>query len=163
MHSGFIGVYGCSGFGREVMPFLASQIQTASEELSPRLCFIDDSSTADHVNSYPLFNFNQFCDLKGQKQVVLAIANTTVRRALFDKLNEFHLKVLDIRAQNVVTYDDVQLGAGSIICSGCILTSNISIGHCFHCNINSYVAHDSSINNFMLLPHQMQWKCYYRG
>jgi len=42
-----------------------------------------------------------------------------------------------------------KIGEGSVIASGCILTSNITIGVCFHGNINSYVAHDCVIGDYV--------------
>ena len=54
-----------------------------------------------------------------------------------------------MRARNVVSYDQVHIGEGSVLTSGCILTSNISIGVCFHANINSYIAHDCVIGDYV--------------
>jgi sugar O-acyltransferase (sialic acid O-acetyltransferase NeuD family) len=41
-----------------------------------------------------------------------------------------------------------KIGKGSIICSGSILTTNISLGNFVHCNINTTIGHDTKIGNF---------------
>ena len=41
-----------------------------------------------------------------------------------------------------------KIGKGSIICSGSILTTNISLGNFVHCNINTTIGHDTNIGNF---------------
>ena len=144
------GVYGCSGFGREVIPLLVDHINSTRGigHLS-KPYFIDDHHPSQIVNGRQVLKWQDFVKLEGEKNVVLAISNPRVRRLLHARLLESSVGILDIMAANVVIYDEVSLGEGSVIASGCTLTSNISIGVCFHANLNSYVAHDCVIGDYV--------------
>ena len=48
----------------------------------------------------------------------------------------------------VVMSQWVEVGAGSIICAGCILTCQISIGEHCHINLNTTVGHDCTFGHF---------------
>lgn len=150
MANSFIGVYGCSGFGREVMPVVADQADEASDFARlPRIYFVDDNPPSGIVNGCPALSWEEFSRLEGDKKMVIAIASPSTRRSLHSKISQSSVDMLSVRARNVVVYDQVQIGEGSILASGCILTSNISIGVCFHANINSYVAHDCVIGDYV--------------
>ena len=150
MQNIFVGVYGCSGFGREVIPLVAAQANKASDlACLPRICFVDDSPPAETVNGYQALSWEKFLGLKGDKKAVIAISSPSTRRSLHSKILKSSVDMMSVKAQNVVAYDEVKIGEGSIIASGCTLTSNISIGVCFHGNINSYVAHDCVIGDYV--------------
>jgi sugar O-acyltransferase (sialic acid O-acetyltransferase NeuD family) len=42
----------------------------------------------------------------------------------------------------------VEVGAGSVICAGCVLTCQISIGEHCHLNLNTTVGHDCTFGDF---------------
>jgi sugar O-acyltransferase (sialic acid O-acetyltransferase NeuD family) len=42
----------------------------------------------------------------------------------------------------------VEVGAGSIICAGCVLTCQISLGKHCHLNLNTTVGHDCTFGDF---------------
>jgi acetyltransferase-like isoleucine patch superfamily enzyme len=58
---------------------------------------------------------------------------------------------VDLRAANVVTLDNVQVGDGAILCPFVMLSSNVRIGRQFHANYYSYVAHDCVVGHFVTL------------
>tara|TARA_B100000683_G_scaffold137767_1_gene134242 strand:+ start:516 stop:1199 length:684 start_codon:yes stop_codon:yes gene_type:complete len=150
MQKKIIGVYGCSGFGREVIPLVSDQADEVSNHgSSTKIYFVDDNPPSEIINGYQVLSWEKFSGLEGDKKVVIAIASSIARRSLHSKISRSSVNVFGVRAQNVVTYDHVQIGEGCIICSGCILTSNISVGRCFHANLNSYVAHDCIIGDYV--------------
>ena len=53
----FIGVYGASGFGKEVMPLVRQQYPALAKE---RFVFIDDGQSGSVLNSYPVLSYDQF-------------------------------------------------------------------------------------------------------
>lgn len=142
-----IGVYGASGYGRETMPFLRmSPIATKAS----RIVFIDDRNSGGTVNGHEVFDWAGFISLSAQqKSVCLAIADSTVRRALYDKCVHAGVSQIEARAANVVEFDNVEIGEGAILSPFVTLTSNARIGRCFHANIYSYVAHDCIIGDFV--------------
>lgn len=139
-----VGVYGASGFGREIMPIVRNCVNDGAADFF----FVDDDPTKEtHVLS-----FEDFISLPyEEKFVTIAIANSAVREVLALRCLKAGVRFLDVRSPNSIILDQVVLGEGSIICGFTHLTSNITIGRHFHANIYSYVAHDCIIGDFVTL------------
>lgn len=147
MQSSCIAVYGASGFGKEVMPLVRQQFPDLNKQ---SFVFIDDGSTISQLNGYAVMTFPEFVKVEAQnKKVAIAIANSSVREKLAQKLAAASIEHLDVKATNSISLDEVTLGEGSILCPFVCLTSNIKIGKFFHANIYSYVAHDCIIGDFV--------------
>lgn len=141
-----VGVYGASGFGREVLPLVRSQLKLSDAEL----VFVDDGDVPAQLNGYSVFNYDQFLAAEAkEKKVVFAIANGAIREQLARKCASDNIPVSPVVAHNAVILDSVSLGEGVILCHFTQLTSNIRIGAHFHANLYSYVAHDCVIGDFV--------------
>jgi sugar O-acyltransferase (sialic acid O-acetyltransferase NeuD family) len=148
MNDCLVGVYGASGFGREVLPLIRTQL--ANQFINLKLVFVDDGACESELNGYPVLNYENFLRLEAEnKFIVFAIADGHVRQKLKAKCLADKLEVLSVRADNAVILDMVDIGKGSIICHFTQFTSNIKIGEHFHANIYSYVAHDCVIGNYV--------------
>ena len=142
-----IGVYGASGFGKEVMPLVRQQFPILAKE---NFIFIDDGKAGTHLNGYSVLTYTDFIKQPvSNKLVTIAIANSSVREKLVTQLNQDNIQHLSIQASNTVVLDEVEIGEGSLLCPFTCLTSNIKIGKFFHANIYSYVAHDCIIGDFV--------------
>lgn len=142
-----IGVYGASGFGKEVMPLVRQQFPILAKE---NFIFIDDGKAGTHLNGYSVLTYTDFIKQPvSNKLVTIAIANSSVREKLVTQLNQDNIQHLSIQASNTVVLDEVEIGEGSLLCPFTCLTSNIKIGKFFHANIYSYVAHDCVIGDFV--------------
>jgi sugar O-acyltransferase (sialic acid O-acetyltransferase NeuD family) len=139
----FVGVYGSSGFGREVMPLVKG---TVSERT--RCVFVDDSDSGQ-CNGYDIVSFDQFTRFGDDVQIAIAIADSGVRENLAEKCRAANIPFYPVIAPNLVMGDAIQLGEGAILCSFVHLTSNVVIGAQFHANIYSYVAHDCVIGDYV--------------
>ena len=143
----YIGVYGASGFGKEVMPLARQQYPTLEKQ---QFVFIDDSGAGTSLNGYQVLSYEDFLKYPDQKKAVtIAIANSQVREKLVKRLTEDQIQHLNIHASNTVILDEVQIGEGGLLCPFTCLTSNIKIGKFFHANIYSYVAHDCVIGDYV--------------
>lgn len=137
-----IGVYGASGFGREVLPLVRAQ--HSAEQT--KIVFIDDSS----ANGSDILSFQDFANLSYEKKsVTIAIANPYIREKLALQCRDSGIGFTQVSAFNSMILDNVEIGEGAILCGFTQLTSNIKIGNHFHANIYSYVAHDCIIGNFV--------------
>lgn len=142
-----IGIYGASGFGKEIMPLARQQYPMLSKE---NFVFIDDSQADQNLNTYPVLSYADFLQHSAvNKAVAIAIANSQVREKLVNRLNQDEIQHLAIQAANTVVLDEVEIGEGSLLCPFTCLTSNIKIGKFFHANIYSYVAHDCVIGDYV--------------
>ena len=143
----YIGVYGASGFGKEVMPLVRQQYPTL---LQAQFVFIDDGQAGTTLNGYPVLSYADFiANSTEHKAVTIAIANSRVREKLAIRLDQDGIQHLAVQAANTVVLDEVEIGEGSLLCPFSCLTSNIKIGKFFHANIYSYVAHDCIIGDYV--------------
>ncbi|ESK57225.1 MAG: acetyltransferase [Moraxellaceae bacterium] len=143
----FIGVYGASGFGKEVMPLVRQQFSTLKKE---QFVFIDDGQAGTTLNDYSVLSYTDFIENSAShKAVTIAIANSIVREKLAIRLDQDGVQHLAIQASNTTILDEVEVGEGSLFCPFTCLTSNIKIGKFFHANIYSYVAHDCVIGDYV--------------
>ncbi len=142
-------VFGASGCGRGVMPLLRQQLQRI-ETLPWDLVFVDDSPNNSQINGHSIHTYLEWLKQPADsRQVVLAIANGEVREKLSDRCTKDGVDFIDVKAANAIVMDDVQIGAGCVLCPFVTVTSNIKIGMHFHANLYSYVEHDSIIGDFV--------------
>lgn len=139
-----VGIYGASGFGREVMGMLPK------DESEFDYVFIDDSPSAEYVNSRRCLTWERFlAEPAESREVSLAIADGKTREVLMQKCMDNNVGFLPARAESAILLDNVELGEGSVLCPFSMITSNVIIGRQFHANIYSYVAHDCRIGDFV--------------
>ena len=139
-----IGIYGASGFGRELLPLVREQYRDA------QVCFVDDGSKDNELNNYRIYTYTEYLALpNADKAVVLAIADSRIREVLEAKCNKDNIAVVSVKASNSILLDEVEIGEGSVLCHFTQLTSNIKIGKQFHANIYSYIAHDCVIGDYV--------------
>jgi len=142
-----IGIYGASGFGREVMPVVREQYCGESDN---HFVFIDDGVEQRRMNGHDVVTWQFFLDMPASsRSVSVAIADAGVRRRLIARCAEANVAMCNVMAANIVVGDDIALGEGAILQPFVTLTSNIRIGTGFHANIYSYVAHDCVIGDYV--------------
>lgn len=149
MTSDLYGIYGASGFGREVLPILREQLGLQGVPVD-RLVFVDDNPLAPILNGRRVMTYAEYlAEPAGSRYITLAIANSEIRALLAAKCATDGIEFINVRANNTVVMDDVIMGDGAILTPFVTLTSNIRIGRHFHANIYSYVAHDCVIGDFV--------------
>jgi sugar O-acyltransferase (sialic acid O-acetyltransferase NeuD family) len=144
------GIYGASGFGREVIPIARNELLKQGVSID-RLVFIDDGAEKIKiVNGYRVLSYAEFLNENASERYVnIAIANSIIREKIETRLRADQVLDWSIQADNCVIMDEVQIGSGAILSPFVTLTSNIRIGNYFHANIYSYVAHDCIIGDFV--------------
>ena len=139
-----IGIYGASGFGKELLPLVREQYTDV------QLCFVDDGSQDNQLNNYRIYTYAEYLALpNADKAVVLAIADSKIREVLEAKCAKDKVSILSLKASNSIVLDNVEIGEGSVLCHFTQLTSNIKIGKQFQANIYSYIAHDCVIGDYV--------------
>ena len=144
------GIYGASGFGKEVLPLLREFVINSGGDKED-IFFIDDSlEYGEYLNNHKILNFDEFLELDADEYYVsIAIANSKIREKLTHKCQNNGIKLLTLKASNIIELDVVTIGEGGILCPFVTLTSNIKIGKSFQANIYSYVAHDCVIGDYV--------------
>lgn len=144
-----IGVYGASGFGKQVMPLIARQFSTINKDC---FVFIDDSNELTELNGYKVLTYHEFLKHPSiNKRATIAIANSQVRELLSNRLAADHVKSISVKSETSVILDEgtIYIAEGSVLCSQVCLTSSLKIGKFFHANMYSYVTHDCIIGDYV--------------
>lgn len=149
MNSSLYGVYGASGFGREVMPVVRDQLSVRGIS-KDRIVFVDDNPSHLKLNGHDVLTFDQFLKYDTESRYIsFAIANGSIREKLAVRCGAEGVFLFDVIASNVVRMDDAVIDSGAILAPFVTITSNVRIGRNFHANIYSYVAHDCVIGDFV--------------
>jgi sugar O-acyltransferase (sialic acid O-acetyltransferase NeuD family) len=149
MNKPIFGIYGASGFGREIMPSARTIVQKLDVD-NDQLFFIDDRPTSGVINGHTVLSYSQFVRIDAPERFIcIAIAAGEVRAKLAEKIAEDRVIPWAVTSAHAVIMDKVTIGEGAILCPFVTLTSNIKIGRFFHANIYSYVAHDCRIGDFV--------------
>lgn len=144
-----LGIYGASGFGREVMP-VAEAMLVAKGESQTRLIFIDDAMDGANANGFDCISWSRFVALADRnKQVAVAIADSVIREQLEARCIDHGIALTNIIGPQSTLGHNVNIASGAILCSFSLITSNVRIGRGFHANIYSYVAHDCVIGDYV--------------
>jgi sugar O-acyltransferase (sialic acid O-acetyltransferase NeuD family) len=139
------GLIGAGGFAREIMPIAAMNLSGKAD-----LTFVESAPAKATVNGYDLLSEEAFeAAAYRSKMFNIAIADSRVREKFAKRLNELGHTAFSLSAASVTIYDEVQIGEGAILCANVVLTSNAKIGKFFHANLNSYVAHDCIIGDYV--------------
>ena len=80
---------------------------------------------------------------------VIAIGSGEARQKVEDRLLKVGAKAHPCHAPTAIVGPGVVLGGGEVLSDNTLLTSNLSIGKQFQCNIYSYVAHDCVIGDYV--------------
>ena len=144
------GIYGVGGFAREILPLVRDELKNKN---GIKIYFVvDEQYMTDRktLNGVEIVSFNQFNEFKDvQKYLTVGFSNTMRRIEVFEYCQKNNIKLLNIKASNVVILENLKIGEGSILCPFVTLTSDVTIGKGFQANIYSYVAHDCVIGDYV--------------
>jgi sugar O-acyltransferase (sialic acid O-acetyltransferase NeuD family) len=142
-------IYGAGGLGREILSLV-----NALDEWEA-VGFVDDSFAKGEIVSglKVLGSFTDMVQNSDTHHLVIAIGNPIVKENLALKMQQtkFVFPILRHPSAIVQSEASIRLGDGTIICAGCILTTNISVGKHVLINLNTTIGHDCSIGDFSSL------------
>tara|TARA_R110001583_G_C5526885_1_gene398172 strand:+ start:51 stop:707 length:657 start_codon:yes stop_codon:yes gene_type:complete len=149
-----IVIIGAGGFGREVKT-LIDQINN-KEGIFKIIGFYDDNPNLPSiVNGIPVLGtISDLINKSEPYNIALGIGSPDVKVEIILRLKhskiQFKYPIL-IHPSSIVGTDDIQIGKGSIICAGSILTCNIKVEEFVTLNLLCTVGHDSIIRKFSSL------------
>lgn len=145
------GIYGASGCGRSLMPVAIEQLRRDGLYTQSQVIFIDDALGKNkQVNGYTAMNYTQFKATEAKdKKVLIAIANSGIRKKIADKLAEDNITIWSVLADSTMIMDAVEIKEGAALSPFVTIGANVSIGKCFHANLYSYVEHDCVIGDYV--------------
>ncbi len=142
-----ICIVGTGGFAREV------------------LCLIDDLSRYNEVNAFlepddiweknwqhkkimgiPVLPYSSFNPM--QTKVAIGIGNSKIRQKIVEQELPKNTVYETLIHPTAVVSRWCNIGAGSIITAGCILTCQINLGQQAHLNLDTTIGHDCNIDDY---------------
>lgn len=146
MSDELIGVFGYRGFGKQVMELVKMQLAGKGGDF----CYVDDNPGDGVFNGLSIMTFTEFNDHPAKKKkVVVAVADSSLRRSITKRCEHAQFDFLDVEAANAIVMDNIQTGMGLVVCPFSMISTNLKVGKSFHLNIYSYIAHDCIIGDFV--------------
>lgn len=136
-----ICIVGAGGFGREVLCLILDMYNISHEQAKDFFCFAETDSVYEKrdVNGIPVISLSEFNP--GTHKVVIAIGNP-VDRENIKQILPANTRYTTVIHPSVVMSKWIEIGEGSVICAGTILTCNIKLGNHTHLNLHTTVGHD---------------------
>lgn len=132
------GIIGAGGFGREVYYSL-----DLNEQINT-VFFVNDEYWYENDDKIlPLSKFKT-----KEYEVIVAVGNPKDRKKIIESLPTETKFFTHIHNSVIILNKSVEIGEGSIICAGTILTTNIKIGKHCHLNLQSTIGHNTVIGDY---------------
>ena len=147
-----IAIVAAGGFGREV----AWLIEEMNAD-TPRydfVGFLDDHATST-PEGFPVLDSVAGWLARGRRdvQLVCAVGEPAARMKVVERLESAGCRFATLVHPMVRQSRFVEIGSGSIVCAGTILTTKIRLGRHVIVNLDCTVGHDTSLDDFnSLMP-----------
>lgn len=121
----------------------ADEIKAQMNEFD-MICFVDDFYYKENnKNILPISEFNPT-----EYEVLVAVGDSFLRKELIGRLPKETKYFTFIHKSAQILGNDVEIGEGSIICAGTIITTNCVLGKHTHLNLQTTIGHDCRIGNY---------------
>ncbi|MGD0624816.1 MAG: acetyltransferase [Thermodesulfobacteriota bacterium] len=142
-----IAIYGASGFGREV----AWLAQTCNSY--DIVCFIDDNESKHgcFLNGIPVMSLEQTRGKFPAAKIIGGVGIPKTREKIMEKATLAGFEFETIIHPRVEFSKWIEIGAGSVICAGNILTTNIILGKHVQINLDCTIGHDVIMGDYTTL------------
>lgn len=132
------GIIGAGGFGKEIYFSLPKIVQDET------FFFVHDEYWVDNDKKIlPLSRFSS-----NEYEIIVAVGNPNDRKKIINSLPNDAKFFTFIHDSVIILDKSVEIGEGSIICAGSIITTNIKIGKHSQLNLHTTVGHDTIIGDF---------------
>lgn len=147
-----IALYGAGGFAREVA-WLVQSCNVGEADVYQVVCFIDDNKAAHGLilNGIPIMGLEKARLRFPDAKVVGGVGSPQTRHRLMEKAAEEGFDFETIIHPRVERSKWINVGAGTVICAGNILTVNIELGQHVQINLDCTIGHDVVMGDFVTL------------
>lgn len=151
-----LAIVGAGGLGREVL-LLIRQINEQHPTWAVTGFYDDRAPATPTLHGLPYLG--TVADLNAHPEpvhAVVAVGSSRSRAAVVARLTSPRLTFATLVHPGVALqpYQQIIIGVGSIICQGCILTCDITLGQHVLLNLGCTIGHDAVLEDFCsLMPH----------
>lgn len=112
------------------------------------------SATLTHTSPWSFLGGTEVLAKCAGAGFVVSVGSPTSRRMLASRAGDADLHEVTVVHGQATIGEDVELGAGTVICAGRRLTTIVRTGVHVHVDINATVAHDVTLDDFVTLNPQ---------
>lgn len=143
-------IFGAGGFGREVLQL----VRDINKIERTWVCegFLVDSAFAgaSTVQGLPVLGDMSWLSGNPDVDVVIAVGSPAARRRIANDIRGMcGYRFATLIHPRAWTGENVEIGAGSIICAGALITTNILIGQHVQVNLGVTIGHDAILEDFV--------------
>ena len=144
-------IIGAGGFGREVA-WLVERINEVNPIWNLK-GFIDDKESlwGSVEGEYLVLGGCEYLNSLNNVYAVCAVGSAKVRKIIIDKLKNSNVKFATLVDPSALVSYRVEIGEGSIICAGTVITVDIKIGNHVIINLDCTIGHDDVIEDFVTI------------
>lgn len=144
-------IIGAGGFGREVLQLYRDQ-QAAQDAAGELLGFVD-ASIQGTLRGVACLGDDAWAleHLPRDVRVVVAMGDSVLREQVATRFEQAGFSPISLVHPSVRLSETVQVGAGSLLCAGSTLTTDIRLGRHVIINLHCTVGHDAVIEDFSTL------------
>ena len=146
-----IAVYGAGGFAREVAWLVQSCKQ--DDEAYQVVCFIDDNESlyGTLLHGIPVIGLEAARQRFPQARVVGGIGTPRTRQRVIEKAAAAGFGFETIVHPRIERSRWIEIGVGTVICAGSVLTTDITLGKHVQINLDCTVGHDVIMGDYATL------------
>ncbi len=146
-----IAIYGAGGFAREVA-WLAQSCNVDCEVFEV-VCFVDDDERKHGLllNDIPVMGLAAARSRFPEARMVSGIGSPQVRERLMAKAAAAGFEFETIIHPRTERSRWIEVGCGTVICAGNILTTNIKLGSHVQINLDCTIGHDVVLGDYTTL------------
>jgi sugar O-acyltransferase (sialic acid O-acetyltransferase NeuD family) len=149
MEKNQLAIYGAGGFGREVA-WLAQSIYDSNHSWDI-VCFIDDEIKEHDLNAIPVISLTETISKFSQAKIVSGVGLPQLRELTMNKAAAAGFGFTVLIHPRVEISEWIDIGEGTIICAGNILTTNITLGKHVQINLDCTIGHDVVMQDYSTL------------
>lgn len=144
-----IVVFGTGGFGREVHQII-EDLQARGDALN-FLGFLDGNESLHNtqVHGFPVLGGVEWLRDRADVTVGMGVGNPKAKRKIMGQIADLGVQCATLVHPLAWVGNRVDLGEGSIVCAGAMITTDIRLDRGVIININCTVGHDTTLHDYV--------------
>lgn len=148
-------VVGAGGFGRDALDVIDAMNQAQRTPAFAVLGIVDDAPSGTALTRLAgrqvewLGGIEEWLESEGDAQYVIGIGNPSVRRAIDRRFAAAERVAATLMHPSATVGSMGSIGAGSVVCSGVQISTNVTLGRHVHVNPNATIGHDAVLGDYV--------------
>ncbi|KLU62670.1 putative acetyltransferase EpsM [Peptococcaceae bacterium CEB3] len=154
MNTKKIAIVGAGGFGREVLWLIRECNDYATEKTGKPLYTVvgfitNEAGDKGHLLcDEPVLGSYDWFSAHRDTYALCAVGNPRTRFSVVRHLSDVGVRFASVIHPSARVSRYVEIGEGSVVCAGAILTTQVKVGKHVHINLNSTIGHDVVIGDY---------------